>query len=667
MELNHTDKAEYGSLLVECNFQSGVIKNIYNLCGVDVIQDKGRYVSNYTIENYGKVENIYSVNINGETSLKEGPNVYRNYGIVNNSYYIYDKIYNNSTDYKTSKLALWDKSFQNEILNSENAFDVDSLVEKGYFPQLNMPDCMSKQEYIMLPKIEDKDLADIVSFKVLEKQNNTAIVEANVYNPSAEEIKEINIDGLICEIIEQKFLEETSKVKLKITVNSQYVSSYSVSSLTVKGPYSQEYTRKYEKNERQILIEFFREVNNVEDWKEINKFPNENYKIMQEIDFKNCGNEIIINKEFKGKLEGNNKIIKNISVKDTEGIIYHLYGEICNLTVDNMNLVYNEVNIGGFIGYVEDRAKINNVHILNSGIEANTKTKVQIGTLIGNAQRVQVINCSVTNTNIVCNNNTEVVIGGLVGKGYQTLISNCFAQDINININNANISNGIGGIVGRMEYGNIEYSYSFGNIQANNSNVAGICGLSDNSYVSKCYSGMNIESNGKNIAGITGYSKCDSGMQTIRNNLYIGNIYNKLEEIVNPIIGNNQYGNENLLYEASYINGEKYKPSNIYKLTKAEIFNKNTYKHKLYFGDNYNYEKLEEGILPKLNYKDTEKLVVYQKDNMLKEEQIAIEKIEAKKINNKLATVRVELSNPNNCEITKIYVEGLEIRNNKKY
>lgn len=77
-----------------------------------------------------------------------------------------------------------------------------------------------------------------------------------------------------------------------------------------------------------------------------------------------------------------------------------------------MNLVYNEVNIGGFIGYVEDRAKINNVHILNSGIEANTKTKVQIGTLIGNAQRVQVINCSVTNTNIVCNNNTEVVIGG---------------------------------------------------------------------------------------------------------------------------------------------------------------------------------------------------------------------------------------------------------------
>lgn len=165
-------------------------------------------------------------------------------------------------------------------------------------------------------------------------------------------------------------------------------------------------------------------------------------------------------------------------------------------------------------------------------------------------------------------------------KGYQTLISNCFAQDINININNANISNGIGGIVGRMEYGNIEYSYSFGNIQANNSNVAGICGLSDNSYVSKCYSGMNIESNGKNIAGITGYSKCDSGMQTIRNNLYIGNIYNKLEEIVNPIIGNNQYGNENLLYEASYINGEKYKPSNIYKLTKAEIFNKNTYKHK---------------------------------------------------------------------------------------
>ena len=660
MEFKHTEKAGYGSLLVEKNLQSGVIKNIYNLSSINIVANKDEYISNYTTENYGKVENIYSVNINGETSLKEGPNVYRNYGIVNNSYYIYDNIYNNSTDYKTSKLALKNKKFQNEILNSENRFKVNEYIEKGYFPQLNMPDCMPKQEYIMLPKIEDKDLADIVSFKVLEKQNNTAIVEANVYNPSAEEIKEINIDGLICEIIEQKFLEETSKVKLKITVNSQYVSSYSVSSLTVKGSYSQEYTRKYEKNERQILIEFFREVNNVEDWKEINKFPNENYKIMQEIDFKNCGNEIIINKEFKGKLEGNNKIIKNISVKDTEGIIYHLYGEICNLTVDNMNLVYNEVKIGGFIGYVKNRAKINNVHILNSKIEVNTKTKVQIGTLIGDAQAMQVINCSVTNTNIICKNNTEVVIGGLVGKGNQTLISNCFAQDINININNANISNGIGGIIGNMYYGTTEYSYSFGNIKAENSKVAGICGYSDNTYVSKCYSGMNINSNGKNVAGIVGYSASLEGSIMINNNLYIGNVYNSLEKIVNPIIGNDKYGKENLLYEASYINGEKYKLDNVETLSISELLDKNTYINKLYFKDNYNYEKLENGVLPKLNYKNTKNLLANQKDNIIKKELITIEKIETKKVNNKLATVRIELNNPNNLNITGIYVEGME-------
>ena len=661
MELKHTETAEYGSLLVENNFQSGVIKNIYNLCSVDIIQNKGSYVSNYTTKNLGKIESIYSVDINGSVNLDFGPNVYQNLGIVNNSYYIYDKIFNSSTDYKTSKLALKNKKFQNEVLNREGTFKVDEYIEKGYFPQLDMPDCMPKQEYIKLPKIEDEDLADIVSFQILEKQNDSAILEVNVYNPSTEEIKEINIDGLTCKIIEQKHLDETTQVKLEIKVNSQYVSSYSVSSLTVKSAYSQEYTRNYDKNERELFIEFFREINNVDDWKEINKFPEENYKIMKDIDFKNCGNEIIINRIFEGKLEGNNKTIKNISVKDSGGIINNLYGEVCNLTIDNMNLINNEVIICGFIGYVDDRALVNNVHILDSKIETNTKTKAQIGALVGNAKTIQIINCSVTNTNIVANNNTEVIIGGLVGKGGHTLISNCFVQDIHISINNVNISNGIGGIVGRMDYGNIEYSYSFGNIQANNSNVAGICGLSDNSYVSKCYSGMNIESNGKNIAGITGYNMSTSDIQIIKNNLYIGNIYNKLEEIVNPIIGNNQYGNENFLYEASYINGEKYKLNNIYKLTKVEIFNKNTYKNKLYFGDNYNYEKLEEGIFPKLNYKDTENLVVYQKDNILKEEQIAIEKIEAKKINNKLATVRVELSNPSNLEITKIYAEGLEI------
>ena len=661
MEVKDTETTGYNSLLVCKNFQSGVIKNIYNLCSINTNEDKVYNLANYTNENLGIVENIYSVDINGGTGIKKGPNVYKNYGIVNNSYYIYDKIYNNSTDYKTSKLALENKKFQNEILNSENKFKIDEYIEKGYFPQLDMPDCMPKQEYIKLPQIEDKDLADIVSFQILEKQTNRALVEANVYNPSAEEIKEINIEGLTCQIMEQKHVNEISKVKLKLTVNSKYVSSYSVLSLTVKGAYSQEYTRNYEKNERQIFIEFFRTVNNVEDWKEINRFPNENYKLMENIDFKNSGNEIVINQTFTGKLDGNNKVIKNINVKDSEGIVKNLYGEICNLTIDNMNLLNNEVIMGGFIGYVGDKANINNIHILNSKIETNTKYGVQIGALIGIATTAKVTNCSSTNTKIICNNNTEVIVGGLVGEGKQTLITNCFVQDININITNVNISSGIGGIIGKMDYGNVEYSYSFGNIKADNSNVSGICGYSDNSDVYKCYSKMDIDANGKNVSGIAGYSTSLNGTLKIRNNLFLGNIYNKLEEISNPIIGNNENGNENFLYEFSNINGEKYKLDSVEILSKAEILNENTYRNKLYFGNNYNYENLKSGVLPKLKYKDTENLIIYQKDNILEEEQIIVEKIEAQKINNKLATVRVELSNPNNVDFTGIYAEGMEI------
>ena len=146
----------------------------------------------------------------------------------------------------------------------------------------------------------------------------------------------------------------------------------------------------------------------------------------------------------------------------------------------------------------------------------------------------------------------------------------------------------------------------------------------------------------------------------INNNLYIGNVYNSLEKIVNPIIGNDKYGKENLLYEASYINGEKYKLDNVETLSISELLDKNTYINKLYFKDNYNYEKLENGVLPKLNYKNTKNLLANQKDNIIKKELITIEKIETKKVNNKLATVRIELNNPNNLNITGIYVEGME-------
>ena len=104
------------------------------------------------------------------TYLTHGPNVY-NKGSkkVYNNYYFADEIFTSELETKGNMLSLWDSTFQNQIINQDGAFIVDELVNKGFYPQLNMPECMPAQEYIELPEVKDADLPDILSTKVLEQ------------------------------------------------------------------------------------------------------------------------------------------------------------------------------------------------------------------------------------------------------------------------------------------------------------------------------------------------------------------------------------------------------------------------------------------------------------------------------------------------------------------
>ena len=345
MEMNWAStNSLYGSPLLYVNQSSGIVENIYNLTSVKYLEEGNSTdtVANFVINNRGTVNNVYSVNINEISNVKRGPNVYSNSGSVSNSYYMYDNTFSNSTDTKTSKVALYDNNFQNQILNSENKFIINNLLENNYFPQLDMPECMPAQQYINLPVIQDEDLADLISFKEIEKTNDTAIIEANVYNPAGEEIKEIQIANLNVEIIDQQYSNKYSTVTLRASVNSQYLSSYEVMSLTVKGAFSNEYKREYENNERVLNIEFFREINNIDDWKNINRYPRENYNLMTDLDFKNSGTDIAITQPFYGKLEGNNKTIKNINFNDFNYVINNLYGEVSNLIIENFNIIYTK-------------------------------------------------------------------------------------------------------------------------------------------------------------------------------------------------------------------------------------------------------------------------------------------------------------------------------------
>ena len=150
--------------LVGRNRQNAQIYNVYSLVNVDVLNNQvNGYISNLVVnnQNNAKVKNVYSVGIGkngydltGVSSTYGGPNVY-SIGIANNAniennYYMADKMLETNRHEKITALNLHDVVFQNNVLNSENAFNVDELVTNGYYPQLNMPEVMPKQEYIEL-------------------------------------------------------------------------------------------------------------------------------------------------------------------------------------------------------------------------------------------------------------------------------------------------------------------------------------------------------------------------------------------------------------------------------------------------------------------------------------------------------------------------------------
>ena len=223
--------------IAEHNSDRTTIKNVYTLTGIDTESTTTNgYMGHIASEMYrnSKLENVYSVGLGDTYNLGVGPNIwYSERKQIKNSYYFNDEIFTSPYNQKTTKLALWDKSFQNEILNSENAFEVDSLVEKGYYPQIDMPECMPKQKYIKLPEVEDKDLPDILSTKVLENSHNSAKVKFIINNPSGETITNIRVKNLNCKIEQQEYKDGKSEVIVILDDPIICVSKYSVISITL--------------------------------------------------------------------------------------------------------------------------------------------------------------------------------------------------------------------------------------------------------------------------------------------------------------------------------------------------------------------------------------------------------------------------------------------------
>ena len=662
--LNSINNVRVGCI-TQANNLNAKIENVYSLITAEVEDGDDTYSIGNVVESssvHSSIKNVYTTNVSD--NIKNGPNVPNNVGTIENSYYFSDKVFANSSDKNTTKLALKDVDFQNRILNSENVFNVDGLIEQGYYPQLNMSDCMPAQEYINLPEIEDADLVDVISSEVLEQNSDSAKVKFNVNNPSGETITNIEIENLKCEIISQEYSSGKTEVIANLKEPIIYVSSYDILSITSKGVFN-EYTREFTAGERNINVDLYRKIYSIDDWKEISKYPTENYILENDLDFRNATNFII--QDYRGILNGNGHTIKNINISGSSagGLITNLHGKIKNLYVENLiNDNNTDIKEQGFVRVLSSGAVIDNVHMKNVNVTRMSSTSGTpaigyIGILVGHSTGGRIMNSSVTDSKITTNGQLDTIYaGGLVGNGSYVEINNSYTNNVDIIITDA-IETAIGGIIGNENnLGNISNCYAHGSIKSDNSNLGGIAGKTKGN-VKNNFSFVNISSSSDNIGGIVGNNSTGNNYY-VEKNLAIGNIYSSSSsENIGNISGNLKSQTENYAYEGQLINGYK-NISGGRTLTFEELIRENTYLNYLEM-QNLNFEKIKEGILPKLYNSTTNELLPNQEDiNLKSDNKFNINNIDIEKINNDTVNIRLEIENLNEAQITDINIEDME-------
>ena len=646
------------AMLINLNY--GKVEQIYVLANayVDVENTKANY-SKIVRDNRNVVENVYSVGMGNIYYLNAGPNVAQDsLNRVNNSYYIGDVTFKGKKDKKITNKALWDVNFQNNMLNSTNMWEVDELVGLGYYPWLKLDDCMPRQEYIALPEMTDADLPEILFAETLESTNKTAKVKISVYNPSGEEITNIEVKNLNCTIESQEYANGRSEVIVNLSNPIQCVSTYSILSFTTKGAFNLEYTKEYSEGEVLINVDLYNEIYTVEDWYEMKKKGSENYKIMANLDFKNADPKQYAGINLYGILDGMEHSIQNMYIPKTlNKTLFENIGSktvIKNLNIKNYNFESKTSFYVGIIGY-GNGLTLKNVNIDTANIISSGGS---IGGVIGNSNNYEFEDLTLNNINILVKDAKSPTVGGLVGGGIGN-INNIYINNVNIKVENISESAKVGGIIGYGVDTNkiISNVVINGNIEADSGRVGGIIGsgsLKANNNIIK----VNIVANGNFVGGLEG-EKSSQGDQ-VKNNLYIGNIINEKEtEYTGALFGRYSSLGTNYIYNKNKINGLDIE--NEYKLGLEDLSKEKTYTNILNFDNSYIYSDLN-NKLPLLKNSDKTNVLPNQKPIYLEEQNLDIHNVSTLREDGNRLKVRIEITNPKNLEISGIIIENMEVQ-----
>ena len=670
---------QIGGIVIEQRGSAAKVSNVYSLINVEIEEPNttNENIANVvTMNDQGLTENVYSVGSGYNGKLTNGPTIYSGVkNLVNNAYYFANAIFNNTLNKTTTKLALKDVNFQNNILNTENQFNVDELIKQGYYPQIKMPDCMESQEYIELPEIEDADLPDILYTEVLEQETDICKVKFTINNPTSETISKITLSNINCDIISQEYADGRTELIAELNNPTVYVSSYSITSITTKGAFNAEYTRYFENNERTINVDLYREVYNIDDWKNMKNSTTENYMLMNDLDFINESGTQFAGITFTGIINGNNHTIKNI--KEANNVFNTIQGEVKNLSVENIELIENR----GLSGINTDRISListlnggtlDNIQIKNMKIKLEDKdsyiSDVYSGALFGNEQNGGIVkNCTINNLTIDSDlkNVGTFYIGGIGGYATKVQIYNCAVTDLNIAVEKSKVVQETAGIVGYFN-GNIQDTYAEGKISSQTGYVGGIVGKQSGGAINNTYNKVDIEARGDFVGGLI--SESTSSLVNLNNNIVLGNIYSSTNiENLGRIMGRKTtiVSNNNYAYNNQLINGEKADKLDADKLISIENFKSEEIFRELGWTA-FDTSKIRDGILPKLYDSDTQELLPNQPDIKLEDENtINIEDIQYEKTTSNKVTIRLTINNPNNEAIQNVQIDNMEIEINK--
>ena len=650
----------------------GTMENVFSLVNVmTTVQEENIYqdIGNIVAINEGTVKNSYSMEYGYKDVYKNGPGIAFDKLITENVYY-FSKSYTfeASTETRLPYSALRNVTFQNEILNTNQGFNVDDYIEMGYYPQLILPRCMGTQEYLVLPTSTTEQEIDVLYTNVIENTDTTAIVDVSILNKAGENFASIEINDInTTTILSQKYENGISTVRIEIKDPRRCISQYSIAAIETEGLFGMSGTRKeYKDNNRVINISLYKPINSIDDWKKMNDSPTENYKLYTDFDFETYGDNICITTPLTGIIDGNNHTIKNVILpENTDKTLFKEIKILRNLNVDNYYLKTNRTSKLGVIANVSGNegeitgCNFSNIYLNNNGGDQNQELYAGAIAVVQYTDRIpnpantstvlyfvkgisKIIDNTVNHITIVSNNTKKTMAGGLLGYAndnpgswsytkelYEILISNCYVQDCDIQVEGAQSTEGIGGLVGRVEYENkvnnqeITNCYATGKIKSNTKRLGGLVGYTY-ATVSQCYVDVDIETtNSTYIAGIVG-----EYYNTTENNLALGNLYSENEESsLSRCYGNKD--DMSYAYDEQKINGvvSKEKLGAKGLLSNVQLSNESTYKDTIKMGTAYDYSKVTNGILPKLYNQEGTQLLPGQNDNEIRENKFTLESI----------------------------------------